>query len=117
MKNLNDLIVDFSAESARSIAYYLIRYFKGALHIEKDGKDIFVDVFEPETDKRIRAATLEVIDKIEQEEGAPASELDDAAIHRILYAITNFEDSITEEPSEAHTAEAESFLGRTKSID
>jgi hypothetical protein len=117
MKNLNDLIGDFSAESARTIAYYLIRYFKGALHIEEDGKDIFVDVFEPEADEKIRTATLEVIGKIEQAEGAPASKLNEAAIDRILDAITSFEESITEEPSEAHAAEAESFLGRTKSID
>ncbi|WP_156306413.1 hypothetical protein [Novosphingobium sp. AAP1] len=120
MVNFHNLLAKFSADDARSIAYYLTRYFKGAPSLELGGKDIFkdivVDFFDDEADQRIRDATLEAIAKIEQEVGVPASELDEDTVYRILGAIADFEDAITEEPSAKHVAEAISFLGKTKSI-
>ncbi|WP_148295881.1 hypothetical protein [Gluconobacter oxydans] len=121
MVNFHNLLAKFGADDARSIAYYLTRYFKGALSLELGGKDIFkdivVDFFDDEADQRIRGITLEVIANVEQEIGAPASELDEEAVYRILSAIADFEDSITEEPSATHAAEAMRFLNKNKSIN
>lgn len=120
MVNFHNLLAGFCADDARSIAYYLTRYFKGSPALELDGKDIFkdivVDFFDDEADQRIRDATREAIVKIEQELGTPASELDEDTVYQILGAIGDFEDAITEEPSAAHAEEAKSFLGRNKSL-
>ncbi|MBB4481047.1 hypothetical protein [Rhizobium etli] len=106
------MIIGFQVEDARNIAYYLTRYFKGSPHLEENGKDIFADIFDNEADGRIRATTLEVIEEIEKAVGSPASEFDEATTDRILDAITDFEDSITERPSESQAEDAESFLDK-----
>lgn len=113
MIDLNIELANFPVEEQREIAYFLVRYFKGSPHLEMDGKDIFQEVFNEPVSSNIREATERAIKTIEAEVGS-AMEYDEATGDRVLDAITQFEDSITERATSRQISDSDTFFQEVK---
>ena len=113
MIDLGSMLAQFSSEEQREIAYFLSRYFKSSPYLEKDGKDIFLDVFDEPAEPYIREATKDTIRAIEETVGS-AFEYDEATAQRVLDHITAFEESLTEQPTDDDILDADTFLRASK---
>ena len=109
MIDLKAALSSFSKVEQREIAYFLSRYFKGSPYLEQDGKDIFLDVFDEPVELHIRKATESTIKAIEADVGS-ATAFDEATAQLVLDYVTEFEDSLAEQPTESERSEADSFL-------
>ncbi|SNT44467.1 hypothetical protein SAMN05421763_1301 [[Luteovulum] sphaeroides subsp. megalophilum] len=113
MIDLKNELVGFTIEEQREVSYYLVRYFKGSPYLEEDGKDIFQEVFDQPVEPYIRQAVEGIIEAIEAKVGS-AMEYDEETADRVLNFITEFEDSITERPTDSQISDAETFFRDTK---
>ena len=105
----------FSKSEQREIIYFLFRYFKQSPHIEKEGKDIFDDVFfddqyERSPSRDIRAATISVIRDIERSLAKTAFDLSVEEANAVLDTLIEIEADLESPPSDDHAKKAAAFF-------
>lgn len=115
MFDIGDIISSCSRPDAREVIYFLSRYFKQASFLDKDGKDIFHDVFDRSPTEAIREATMAAIASIEKQIGQTASELSDEDSYGVLRQLARLESDLQEDVTEEERSVASAFFSRLDS--
>jgi len=110
MSEIIRLISGHSKKDALDALYYAARFIKQAEQISKYHKDFFADDVRSAPSQEARDLALQVITAIELAEGCQASQFDSRAITRALKELTDAENSLDGEFSDAEEIAADSVI-------
>lgn len=112
MSNLQSYIDAVDETTARAALYYLGRYVKQAGYFDKYGKDIFEDEVRSAPSEEVMDVARKMMAALEDREGCPASEFDDALVLELLREITALEDELGPEIGVDELAHVNEFVSR-----